>query len=307
MVVELLEQASIGPRAGARTNGGTAFSQTVDKNLEHVFKPKSINRAKQLSRKGELERGVFGNPRSSVIPGTDLSDNYEIVLKDLDTAIMTHVENIMDIRVKENGELVKVPTLYGNSERWDIVRKKGFIRDKNGTLILPLIVFKRTTVEFNTELPSWKHDATGEFIQVVRSSKWSKDNRYTNFAIQTGAKPVEENIITGVPQYVNTTYEFVAHTSYITQMNSIVELFVQQSGTYWGDNTSYRFLCNVDGGLNDVSETAVGTDRVIKTSFNVMLKGYLLPQTISNLIQDKKFNASKQLTVSSIKFTENVE
>ena len=60
--------------------------------------------------------------------------------------------------------------------------------------MLPLMMFKRTSVDFNDDFPSYKHDVTGQFVSVVRTSKWSKDNQYTQFAVQKGAKPVEENI-----------------------------------------------------------------------------------------------------------------
>ena len=120
-------------------------------------------------------------------------------------------------------------------------------------------------------------------------------------------KPVQENIVTGVPQWVNTTYEFQVFTSYIEQMNKVVESFVQQSGTYWGDNTSYRFLCNVDGGINDATELEVNGERIVKAEFNVQLKGYLIPQTLANIIHKKKYNAKRQLTNSRIVFSEKTE
>jgi hypothetical protein len=265
-----------------------------------------INRANQISYK---EVGVkrISNEGKSVNPGRDFTKNYEVVLKDLDTAVMSHIKGVMRTKIRQNGELVQVPIMYANQERWAMARKKGYLRDRNGSIILPLMVFKRSNIDFNDTLPSWKHDLTGDRIQVVRSSKWSKDNQYTNFAIQTGVKPVQENLITSPPQFVNTTYEFTAYTSYIEQMNTIVEDFIQQSGTYWGDNTSYKFLCNVDGSMSDATEMTVGTDRIIKTNFSVTLKGYLLPEVISNIIHNRRFNISKQITKAIINISEKTE
>lgn len=265
-----------------------------------------INRAKQVSNK-DITTSNTGNERQVVTPGADSTKNFEIVLQDLDKAIMSHVKNVMILKARENGEVIDIPILYGNEERWANVRRRGAMRDKNGTLILPMIMFKRTSVDFNTNLPSWKHDLKNEFIQVMRSSKWSGDNKYTRFGVQQGQKPVEENIITGVPQYIDTVYSFVAVTSYITQMNSIIESFLQQSGTYWGDNTSYRFLCNVDGSINDATEMDVGTERIIKTEFSIKLNGYLLPEVIASVVQNKKFNATKQITYAKVNFSEKIE
>ena len=266
----------------------------------------SIDRSKQISER-ETKPARSTNREQVVTPGKDFTKNYQIILKDLDGAIMSHVKGVMGLKIQENGELVDVPIMYGSEERWVNVRKRGALRDRNGSLILPLLMFKRTNVEFNETLPSWKQDVTGDTIKVIRSSSWSKDNQYTQFNVQQGVKPVQEQILTTVPQYVNTNYSFIVSTAYITQMNAIIETFVQQSGTYWGDNTSYRFLCNVDGGINDATELEVNGERIVKAEFNVQLKGYLIPQTLANIIHKKKFNAKKQLTAARVVFSEKIE
>ena len=226
-----------------------------------------VNRAKQVSVK-EFDNRI-SNREKSVIPGKDFTKNNQIILKDLDTVIMTHIKNVMKVSVNENNEMIKVPLFYGNEERWKNVRKNGVLRDKNGSLILPSMVFKRTTLEFNEELPSYKHDLTKQFVQVTRSSTYSKDNRYDRFAIQTGKKPVTDSIVTGLPEYVNAVYEFITFTQFMEQMNGITEAFVEQHNTYWGDNTSYKFHCRIDGGISDASEISVDADRAIKNTFIV--------------------------------------
>ena len=62
----------------------------------------------------------------------------------------------------------------------------------------------------------------------------------------------------------------------MTQMNSILEVFVDQHNRYWGDNTSYRFFCKVEGGLQDASELSAGGERLLKHNFQVTLNGYLI-------------------------------
>ena len=43
-------------------------------------------------------------------------------------------------QIKEANEVIKVPVIYGNEERWKAARKRGVIRDKKGSLILPLVI-----------------------------------------------------------------------------------------------------------------------------------------------------------------------
>ena len=147
-------------------------------------------------------------------------------------------------KIKEANETSDVTVMYGNEERWKSVRRRGVIRDKNGSLILPLIMLKRTNIEKSTELPlGFEHDVKRKYAEVVRHSKWSKKNRYDRFAIQTNSQPQDENFVTTMPNFVNITYEFILWTNFIEQMNPLVETFIEQNNTYWGNSTDYRFLC----------------------------------------------------------------
>ena len=126
-----------------------AVKPILNKNI--VSRP-GVNRADHVSTKN-LARAT--NDRQSIKPGLDFSKNFAITLKDIDMSVMTHVKNVMKLRVKEYGEMVEVPVMYANSERWAMARKKGYLRNSKGTVMLPLMLFKRTSTEFNEELPSF--------------------------------------------------------------------------------------------------------------------------------------------------------
>ena len=106
---------------------------------KQVVNPSNINRGKQVSTKATKAGG--GNRQQTFVPGTNYSNNYAITLKDIDTAIMSHVKTVIKPKVKEANESVDVGVMYGNEERWVAVRKRGVIRDKNGALILPFFTF----------------------------------------------------------------------------------------------------------------------------------------------------------------------
>ena len=101
-----------------------------------------VNRAEQRSTKNINTRG--GNSALTVSPGSNATKNYSVTLKDIDTAIISHIKDVMKPTIREAGENIKVPVMYGNEERWVAARKRGTLRDKKGTLILPLIMLKRT-------------------------------------------------------------------------------------------------------------------------------------------------------------------
>ena len=266
---------------------------------KEVVSREGINRAEQVSTKNTTIRG---NREVTITPGHNFSENYAITLKDVDTAILSHVKNVMKPIVKEANETFKIPVMYGNEERWKSARKRGFVKDKQGAFILPLIMLKRTEVgknELSTQ--GFEHDLKRENIEVIRNSKWSKKNRYDRFSVLTGVKPQEERLITGMPNFTDITYEVVLWTNFIEQMNFLSEAFIAQSNTYWGDTEEYKFLSILDT-ITDASEMTQDGERFVKSTFSLKTSAYLLPEDTNSVVTNKISNLQKKLTVSRVTF-----
>lgn len=268
-------------------------------NKQVVLKEK-INRALQVSQKENPPRS--SNREASFTPGLNSVGNFAVTLKDIDTSIMNHIKNVMKLNFEANGISNPVPVMYGNEERWVTARKKSYLRDDEGTIILPLIMFKRTDLEKSTDIQGgFEHDVKRKSVEVVRKSSWSKDNRYDNFAVLTGQKPVREAIVTGFPDFVNITYEFILWSNFIEQMNVILEAFVEQTNQYWGDSEDHKFLCNMDP-ISDASEMDVSGERFIKSTFSLTAKGYLLPEYYNNIIVGTVAQTKRKLSPSKVVF-----
>ena len=110
-----------------------------------------------------------------------------------------------------------------------------------------------------------------------------------------------ESIVTGMPDFADMTYEFVLWTGFIEQMNPLVETFVQQSNTYWGDSTDYKFLCTLDS-ISDATEMNADGERFVKSTFSLKTSAYLLPEYLNSVITNKTSNVRKKLTTSKILF-----
>ena len=260
----------------------------------------TVNRETQTSQRNLNSRGG-GNDSVSITPGIDLSKQYSITLKDIDTSVMSYIKKVIKPTVQEANEQVKVTVMYGNEERWKAVRKRGALRDKNGSLILPLIMLKRTAVEKSDTLPGYEHDIRRKYTEIVRNSGWSKDNRYSKFATQMGDMPVYENLVTTIPNYVNMTYEFVLWTNFIEQMNPLIETFMEHDKTYWGDKDTYRFVCSLDS-VSDASEMNQDGERFIKSTFSVNTKAYLLPEETNSIVMGKMSQVQRKLSPSKVVF-----
>ena len=266
---------------------------------KQVVASTNINRVDQVSTRNETIRGNRG---TTIVPGKDFTKNYSVTLKDIDSAVLNHVKKIIKPKVREANENIDVTVMYGNEERWKSVRKRGVLRDRNGSLILPLIMLKRTDLSRNplSEM-GYDHDVQHKFVNVVRNSSWSKDNQYDRFSVQQGTKPAFENIVTGMPDYADLTYEFILWTNFIEQMNPLVEMFVAQSNTYWGDSTDMKFLCRTDN-ITDASEMNQDGERFIKSTFTITTNAYLLPEYLNSVVTNKISNTRKELTPSRVVF-----
>ena len=242
----------------------------------------TINRAEQTSIRSEK-----GNSKVVIKKGTgrNAGKGMSIGLTDIDTTVIRHMQNVMKPIVREANEIIKVPVMYGNEERWKSIRNRGVLRDKNNTIILPVIVIKRTGVAMNDQMPlSFDNDVQGKFISVVRSSNgWSKNNRYDRFSVLTGQKPVEEFIKTGMPDFVVCTYSIVMMTAFMEQMNDLNTIMVEHLETYWGDSTSYRFVSSLEGDISNEVQMESQGERLIKNELTITIKGYMIPEFTDNV------------------------
>lgn len=210
---------------------------------------------------------------------TDSRTNLRVGIRDIDEAIRYYFQNVIKPVVEVNGVLQTVPITYANPERWAEVQREGQFRDKNGKRQLPVIVFKRDSIDRNRKLTS-KVDALDPRNFYATSVVWSKRNDYTRFDLNEERVPEADIVMTVVPDFVTMKYSCVILTSLVTQMNPIVESILFASDSYWGDPERFKFQTFV-GPVNTEVNTRRGEDRIVKSSFTLSLVGHLLPDTTS--------------------------
>jgi hypothetical protein len=233
--------------------------------------------------------------------------NTEVTLMDMDSAIQFYFDQVIKPSVEDNGENIKVPIMYASPERWKSIQRDGFMRDKKRQTITPVIVYRRTSIEKDETLPIDKLDANDPKHFYTFEKKFSTVNKYDNFSTQIGTIPQREYYNVMMPDYVTLTYDFIIWTSYIQQMNKIVERVVYSDGAYWGDPKKLRFRSAVET-FTDATEIG-DTERLVRTNFTVTLKGYLLPKgnfdhrsTTQKFITPKKliFGMESDATINNV-------
>ena len=228
--------------------------------------------------------------------------NPEVTLIDIDSSILFYFDKVIQPSVEDNGENVKVPIMYASPERWNSIKKQGFMRDKKRQVITPVVVYRRTSVTKDETVPQDKLDANNPHMFYTFQKKFSQENKYDKFSQQIGLLPQREYYNVMMPDYVTISYDFIIWTSYIEQMNSIVEKIVYSDGAYWGDPEKMRFRSSIDS-FEDATEIG-DTERLVRTNFSVTLRGYLLPK--GNF--DHRSTTQKFLTPKKVIFgTETVD
>jgi len=231
---------------------------------------------------------------------TDNVKDVSITLMDLDSAIMFYFTEVIKPTVVDNGETVKVPTMYASPERWFAVQKTGFMRDKKRQLILPAIAFRRTGMSKDETIPLDTMDPEEPKLHWQFERKYTDANRYDNFSVQQGLIPQREFYNVAVPDFMVLNYDFMIWTHYIEQMNKIVERINWSEGSYWGEPGRMKFRTSIDS-YTDSTEVSE-RERIVRTEFSVTLKGYLIPEAFNELAGPhtmQKFLTPKTLVVKT--------
>jgi len=221
---------------------------------------------------------------------------FTVGLKDVDAAIVYYFNNVIRPSVIQNSIKVNVPVMYGSPERWAAVQKEGFVRDKNGKIQTPLIMFKRDSIEKNRSLGN-KMDANNPIHFGVFEKKYSTKNVYDRFSTLNNRVPVREFYGVIMPDYINLVYSCTIFTEYVEQMNKIVESINFASDSYWGDPERFKFRAAIDN-YTTTTELAQGTDRTVKTTFQIKMAGYI----VSDAINTSVGNPNKFFSKSAVSF-----
>ena len=243
------------------------------------------------------QRLIFnrGEKISRNSPGaTDDVKNLSVGIMDMDSAIMYYFNEVIKPEVEINKEKVKVPCIYASPERWNAISKQGFLRDKKKQIIVPLIAFKRTGMSRNDNMPIDKLDANDPKHFYTFQKRYTQQNRFDKFSVQKNLEPGREYYNVSMPDYMNLTYEFTVWTSYIEQMNQIVEKINYSDGAYWGEPGKMKFRTSIES-FSDASQ--IDGEKLIQTTFSVNLYGYILPETFDSKTTTQKYLTPKKLIV----------
>jgi hypothetical protein len=180
-----------------------------------------------------------------------------------------------------------VPILYGNPERWKAGKVDGFLRDYQGKIQIPAIMFKRNTFGKNENLTTLNRYLTYPVI-----TKFSEKNKYDKFSVLNNkSAPTNQIFAVTLPDHVKVEYEFMVWTEYVEQMNYVLEKINFASEDYWGDPQRFKFRVSVGSYTNNI-EVSSDKDRMVRTTFPMTVYAYLLADSF----EDRKSTVQRLLT-----------
>ena len=209
----------------------------------------------------------------------DLDKDFSIGIKDFDEALKYYFDNVLKLNVTQNGARVDVPVLYGNQENWKDIQLDGYLRDRNGKMMAPMLFFRRTGIEQNRGL-GFKLDGNQAHNLQYFEGRYDRRNVYSNFNVLNSRVPSKKYMVSVTPDYVTVTYSCVVWTYFVEQMDKLIESLNFASRSYWGNPNKFLFYTDIEN-FEETLQYNIGTDRAVRNQFTIKLNGYLIPDSIN--------------------------
>lgn len=233
---------------------------------------------------------------------------------DVDAGFHRWWNEILDVRLKNGqGQKEKVPVVFVAPERWEIARREG-VRDKNGTLILPIIAISRSGMSIANDTPTSRHFADLK-EQVVyhreidpKSSlakelvRKQRENADRHVKIDSDA-PIYQIYTRKAPDHYSITYEVKIWTPYIENMNDFIQKMAQKfdflsvKSFKFDVKDKYYLVAFQQDEIADESNSDdySGDERIIKKTFSFTVGADIHPENDSQESNFRKYYSQSKL------------
>lgn len=221
---------------------------------------------------------------------------------DIDYAIKWYIENEIRPQITDNNELITVPVIFANGEKWDNVRRLGYMRDEKGMLQSPIIMLKRNSIVENDNHRTLdvNRNAAGNYI--VAKPRYSQYRSYQDelWPMPIDNPPVQptEAYIIDIPKYVTIEYEMLVWCDFTTQMNEVVDQILPYGRFAWG-NEGNKFPTTL-GQFSFETVNTVGEDRLVRATIPLTVQATLLSEHEARVSTLKKMYSIKKVVFETV-------
>ena len=263
---------------------------------------------------------------SSGYEGSNVPSDFTLPscgIEDVDRAFFELFDKVLPFTYKSSKndeERRKIPVVFATGERFAIASKTSPLRDKNNSLILPIISIARTGVEqdatkgmgvsdrFNEMVIKKRISAEDPLYQAIQNTNGflnntgpgagSQDNYDRNFYTATGRnletdlkRGLYEILVIPMPKYFTLKYEVTFWTQYVGHINEMITTLM---GAYVqpGNRTikittkkGYWFVANFESAIGSGNNFDGFNDdeRVVKATVTAEVPGYLILPEVNGI------------------------
>lgn len=239
--------------------------------------------------------------------------NRHYGILDVDTAFKAWWKEKLNITLtNKDGHQLRVPVFFFSSERWSKAREDGGIRDKNGTLVLPIIAIIRGGPSVNNDGPFGRSfaDTQEEYVfskRVHPKSSLLKNLKENAMNSLDPTKPIYEMFTAPVPDHYQLTYEVKIWTQYVEEMNEIIEKlgqelnFKSERSFQFNTDDGYYFIAFQDDDFADESNMEEYTDgeRLIRMTTTFTVPANILPESNQKKNSFKRYLSQTKLVIKT--------
>jgi len=220
---------------------------------------------------------------------------------DIDYAIKWYIENEIQPQITDNKQPLSVPVIFSSGEKWDNVRRLGYLRDEKGMLQSPVIMLKRNSV---TERDNVKGNDVNRPVagnSFSYRAKYNARNRYEDqlFPIpKNDPQPSQTVYVVDIPRYVTIEYDMMLWCDFTMQLNDLVDQFITYNRFSWG-NEGNKFPATM-GAVSFETVNTVGEDRLVRATIPLTVTATLLAEQETRTSTLRKAYSVKKVTFENI-------
>ena len=224
---------------------------------------------------------------------------------DIDYAIKWYIENDIRPQVTVAGQLYPVPVIFANGEKWDNVRRLGYLRDEKGMLQSPAIMLKRNSIGERDTTRGLDVNRQQPGNHIIGKSKYNARNRYedTLFPIPTNNIQSEQLFVIDIPKYVTIMYDIMLWCDFTVQMNELVDQILPFNRFSWGNEGNKFPVSMAEFSFETVN--TIGEDRLVRCTNSLTVLGTLLSAHETRLETIKKMYSVKKVSFDIV-VTDNI-
>jgi len=226
-------------------------------------------------------------------------------LETIDYSVFDYINDGLDLHTSTNKGFVKTPVIWVTPERAYQIKNNKEVRDKEETLILPLISIERKAVikdpnkraiPYSNIIPA--NDERGGTITIARKINQEKTSNFQ--AAQrarkthttghgqryypgiTRGKTVYQTVSIPLPVWVSVDYEISLRAEYQQQMNDFITKLIRQGGQnripFLLSRAGHKFEAFIDGSFahySNISSVSM-EQRNYETVVKIEVLGYLI-------------------------------